>query len=721
MQDAARVTAHRQPPAPASAALTPPAEPARPAGPALWALLAELHEDSPDGLSVFDGDWRYLYANAAAVRLAGLDYPACVGRRIDEGQPGLWATAFGRALRAARDGEGAAELRAYTAPSGRRYDLRVSPCAAGVAVRFRDVTAAAAADEARARAADALRESEARARTLVETAPHAIALHRDGQLFYVNPATLRLLGADAPERVLGRPVREFVAPSDHARLDERAAALAGGAPLVPGVAYALRPLDGVERYVEATSVPVVIDGRPAVQTLLHDVTERVAAERRLRASEEQLRHAATHDPLTGLGNRALFRERVEHALHRVDRGDPVAVLSLDLDDFKAVNDRLGHDAGDALLCAVAERLLHATRGGDTVARLGGDEFAVLLAGAAAADVGAVADRVLAALSGTVPVAGRPVAVGTSVGVAHAHPGDTAEELLRNADLAMYRAKHGGKGRVAIFEPAMHRAVVARLDLASELAGAAARGEVQACYQPIVDLATRRVVGVEALARWAHPRLGLLLPAAFIPLAEETGAIHAVGGAVLAQACAQVAAWRRAARGRAVPHLHVNVSSRQLEHDAFAAELAGVLAGSGLPAGELTLELTEGTLMRRTEDALARLHALKALGVRLAVDDFGTGYSSLAYLQRFPVDALKLDKSFVDGIAVTPHDAEIARVVLALGGALGLRTVAEGVETPAQYARLRALGCEYGQGQLFAPAVEAGVVEELLWGEDPFPV
>jgi predicted signal transduction protein with EAL and GGDEF domain len=370
---------------------------------------------------------------------------------------------------------------------------------------------------------------------------------------------------------------------------------------------------------------------------------------------------------------------------------------------------------------VAERLLGATRGGDTVARLGGDEFAVLLAGAAADDVAAVAGRVLAALSGTVPVAGRPVAVGTSVGVAHARPGDTAEELLRNADLAMYRAKHGGKGRVAGYEPSMHAAVVERLDLASELAGAASRGELVVRYQPLVDLTTRHVVGVEALARWRHPRHGILAPAAFIPLAEETGAIHGVGRAVLAAACAQTAAWRRAAGGRAVPHLHVNVSSRQLEHDGFAAEVGAVLAETGLPPGDLTLELTEGTLMRRTEDALARLHALKALGVRLAVDDFGTGYSSLAYLQRFPVDVLKLDKSFVDGIAVTPHDAEIARVVLALGDALGLRTVAEGVETPAQYARLRALGCGLGQGHLFAPAVDAAVVEELLWGEDPFPV
>ncbi len=451
-----------------------------------------------------------------------------------------------------------------------------------------------------------------------------------------------------------------------------------------------------------------------------------------RRIEVALGRQALRDPLTGLANRALFRDRVEHALARFGRqgapgvgapsdgGAGVAVLFLDLDDFKTVNDSLGHHAGDGLLCAVAGRLLNATRGCDTVARLGGDEFAVLIENAGAAHADLVAGRIAAALRAPVPLGGAAgeaeARVGVSVGIAFAAPGDGADELLRNADAAMYRAKGEGKGRHAVFDPALVAAAAERLELARDLAHALERGELVLNYQPIVSLATRAVTGAEALLRWRHPARGMVSPAQFVPLAEGSGLIVEVGRWVLEEACREAAAWPAVdtglggARGVGVT---VNVSGRQLIDPALPSHVAAALAHAGLPPTRLTLEITESVLMHDTDVTLATLRALKALGVRLAVDDFGTGYSSLRYLQQFPVDVLKVDKSFVDGVAKGAQDAALARTIVALGDMLALRTVAEGVETAAQADALRAMGCEYGQGYLFARPLDAAGIRARL--------
>jgi diguanylate cyclase (GGDEF)-like protein len=446
--------------------------------------------------------------------------------------------------------------------------------------------------------------------------------------------------------------------------------------------------------------------------MAHDITER-------KALETQLAHQAYHDSLTGLANRVLFADRVARALDAAgdDRGC-VAVIFCDLDDFKKVNDSLGHEAGDDLLRVVADRLLNATRGCDTVARLGGDEFAVLVGNVRTADDPLiVAGRIVEALRQPVVLGAAEVCVGGSVGVARAAAVDDAAALLRNADVAMYQAKHGGKGRCAVFESGMHFAARERLDLEGGLRHAAERGELRLRYQPIVELDTGRVAGVEALLRWEHPERGLLSPATFLPVAEETGLIVTLGRWVLAEACRQGAAWDAALAAQGAPPsaftVTVNVSGRQLHDAALLVDLAAALADSGFPAGRLLLEITESVWVEPDEGIVARLRAIKELGVRLAIDDFGTGYSSLGYLQRFPLDVLKIDKRFVDGVARDGGDAAFARTIIALADMLSLQTIAEGITRPHQQERLHALGCRLGQGFLFAEPLDPDHAERLL--------
>jgi diguanylate cyclase (GGDEF)-like protein len=459
----------------------------------------------------------------------------------------------------------------------------------------------------------------------------------------------------------------------------------------------------------------------AVHEMVQALTTQVAERER---AEARLAHQAFHDALTGLANRVLFRDRVEHALARAGRqAERVTVLFVDLDGFKTVNDSLGHATGDRLLVAVAERLLNATRGCDTVARLGGDEFAVLLENVRDdGDAVRVAERVGSALAAPFAVDGAELVVGASVGIARAaaaeqepdEPGARADALLRDADVAMYRAKAQGKGRYAIFEPHMHEVALERLAVEAELRLALQRGEFRLVYQPVVQLADRRLTGVEALLRWDSPRRGTIAPDVFIPVAEETGLIVPLGRWVLMEACRQGAVWLGAQRGGAAPlTMSVNVSSRQLQHASVVDDVRDALRASGLPASALVVEITESALVRDTSVVVQRLHELKALGVRLAIDDFGTGYSSLAYLQRLPVDVLKIDKSFVDGVGRGRQDTVLARTIIGLGTTLALSCVAEGIEHDQQHSQLQALGCELGQGFLFARPVPPEQIEALM--------
>lgn len=425
-------------------------------------------------------------------------------------------------------------------------------------------------------------------------------------------------------------------------------------------------------------------------------------------------HQALHDALTGLPNRALFTDRLQHALTQGRRrGTACGVIFLDLDRFKTVNDSLGHAAGDELLVAVARRVDESLRSADTAARLGGDEFAVLLEDLGGVEEAVlVAERIGGALSAPVVVQGREVFVKASVGIAVGRAG--ASELLRQADVAMYRAKAEGKGRARVFEEAMQAEVVERLELEGELLRAIERDEVDVHYQPVIALDGQTLAGFEALARWTHPVRGLVPPPQFIPLAEENGSIVALGRQILRRACRQAARWLEEFPSSEPRIMSVNLSGRQLEDPNIVADVAAALADSGLPASALVLEITETVLMHDTEATIARLTALKALGVRLAVDDFGTGYSSLRYLRRFPIDILKMAKPFVDGLDAGDDEGRaLARAIVELATSLKLACIAEGIEAGAQAAVLHELGCGLGQGFHFARPMEAAAMTALI--------
>jgi len=427
----------------------------------------------------------------------------------------------------------------------------------------------------------------------------------------------------------------------------------------------------------------------------------------------ELRHQALHDALTGLPNRVLALDRAKHMLARSRREQvPVAALYVDMDGFKHVNDTFGHAAGDELLRIVAKRLQSAIREGDTAARLGGDEFVVLLEGVTPAGPQLVAERVLEVLRQPYDLgakAGRELSLTASIGLASGQR-LTADELLRDADLALYQAKAAGRNRCVAFQSQMEEAARERTELELDLAGALERGELFLLYQPTVDLRTERMIGVEALVRWAHPERGLLAPDRFIPLAEDSGLIVSIGAWVLSEACRQAVRWR--AHGHELT-VAVNVSARQLDTSRLLEDVRGALSASGLAAEHLTLEITETALMRDADATAARLHALKQLGVRIAIDDFGTGYSSLAYLRQFPADSLKIDRSFINSLTDSEQATAIIHTLVQLGKTLHIDTLAEGIETRNQLHTLQSEECDQGQGYLFSRPVSAEAVEELL--------
>ncbi len=458
----------------------------------------------------------------------------------------------------------------------------------------------------------------------------------------------------------------------------------------------------------AWALPLII---PPLVVIYQSVQRQV----RLQQQAETLQYQAFHDSLTGLPNRALFIDRVQHALNRTRRDQHmVAVLFMDLDRFKYINDSLGHDAGDQLLKAAAQRLLECVRPGDTVARLGGDEFTLLLEVEQVHQATAVADRIKRAFQAPFPVAGEAVFVSASIGIAFSDTHhDTPTDLMRHADAAMYKAKDSGRACYQIFDAHSDARVLHRLQLETDLHHALERHEFVVHYQPLVDLHTGSVTGFEALVRWTHPQYGLIPPAQFIPLAEDTGLILPLGQLILRTACQQAHAWLAQLPANAPLRISVNLSARQFQHTALLDDVARALAESGLEPHRLQLEITESVVMHHASAALATLQQLKGLGVQLAIDDFGTGYSSLSYLKHFPVDTLKIDRMFVESLEHDAADAAIAQMIITLAHTLDLHTVAEGVETLAQQRALHALGCEAGQGFFFAKPLSSADATMVL--------
>jgi diguanylate cyclase (GGDEF)-like protein/PAS domain S-box-containing protein len=542
---------------------------------------------------------------------------------------------------------------------------------------------------------------------IVQSSSDAIySVAADGTVTSWNAAAERLLGRPAAD-MLGHPIASVWPPEQlevNRSMLERAFA-----------GEVITDFETVQPHRDGTRVAVTVSWSPikddagaitGVSVIARDISQR-------KQLEEQLVRQALHDPLTGLANRALFTDRLEHALARGRRpGVTVAILVIDLDGFKDVNDSLGHDAGDDLLTIAGMRLQGHARPGDTVARLGGDEFGVLLEDISTAEAVRSAEALLDGLATPIVLRDRDLTPTASIGIAIA-AGEDAETLLRNADTAMYAAKRQGKGRYALFEQAMHSTVLERLDLAADLSRAVERGQLHLCYEPQVRLGSGRISCLEALVRWRHPTRGEVSPVEFIPLAEETGMILPIGRWVLREACRQVKVWQERWPTPVPLKIAVNLSARQLQHPGIVDEVSAALAAAGLDPQSLVLEITETAIMERLDEAMMILTELRRLGVRLALDDFGTGYSSLSYLQRLPVNILKIDRSFVAGVAGSTEDSSLARGILTLGQTLGLETVAEGIETAEQLAVLRECGCQLGQGYFFARPLGPAAVDALL--------
>ena len=475
--------------------------------------------------------------------------------------------------------------------------------------------------------------------------------------------------------------------------------------------YRFRRADGTYAFVIDRGYVVYDADTKPVRMLgsMMDVTDR-------KSLEDQLTHQALHDPLTKIANRALFKNRVDHALTKLTRtNSSLAVLFLDLDNFKSINDSLGHAAGDKLLVLVAERLQECLRNADTAARLGGDEFAVLVESMYRSDEAVmIAERILTVFRQPFVIDGKEIYVSTSVGIATSSSDEVAsEELLRNADLAMYMAKGQGKGRFVVFEPKMHVALMERIELEDDLRRGIEEEEFVIHYQPILDLGTDQLIGMEALVRWMHPRLGLLSPMKFIPLAEETNLIVPLGDWILREACRQMQIWHEDYEGQFDASVTVNISIRQFQKGELVELVRRALSVSGLSPRSLILEITESFMLQDTEATILKFQELKKLGVRIAIDDFGTGYSSLSYLQRFPIDILKIDKSFIDKLGNGDEGKAVARAIIMMGDSLNLKTIAEGIEHTEQIHALQKLGCDAGQGFHFAKPLTVGDMDEFL--------
>jgi diguanylate cyclase (GGDEF)-like protein/PAS domain S-box-containing protein len=570
--------------------------------------------------------------------------------------------------------------------------------------------------ELNSREQTALEQADRRLAALVRHGSDMLTiLELDTTVRYASPSHLQVMGIPA-DLLVGKRMDEQIHRDDLHAAQLGFERLRRGSSASEFLIVRLRDGGGRWRWIEAVGTNLV--NEPTVSGLVlnsRDITER-------KALEAQLLEQALRDPLTGLGNRRLFADRVGHALDRRLRlQSSVALLLLDLDHFKFINDTLGHAKGDALLVAVSERLRTVVRTADTIARLGGDEFAVLLEDIAADDeADATALRIQQALDRPFRLDDREVFVRASIGIAWATDGQDVDALLTDADVAMYGAKNSGRGRVERYSAAMRESVAQRVDLEADLRFALERDELELAYQPVVDLESGRIIAAEALLRWRHPARGMVPPDRFVQVAEESELIIDIGRFVIRRAAMDAAAFRMACPDAATLRVGVNLSARQLLSADLVADVVQALAAAGIGGSAFAVELTETALALNEPVVAGRLQALRDLGLRIALDDFGTGYSSLAYLRRFPIDVLKVDKSFVSyGGECTGNDG-VTKAIVSIGASLGMRTVAEGVETMAQLVRLRAIGCALGQGYLFSQAVPGAEFEALLRQWDPSP-
>jgi len=667
-------------------------------------------ESLKEPVLVIDRDNRLVDLNPAALQLLHLPRKSSLGKCFDKLFPDL-----APALAGERTGERAGSQALRWQMGDRAFDVRISSLEDGNRTDIgRVIVLHDVSELVRKEAEAALKKREAFFRALIQySSDMVLILNRKGEINYISPSIEMVLGFSA-DRWLDRSFFDFIHPEDRSEVKKTFGMCLGQPGTVYTIRLRIRHEDGAWRYIEAMASNRLED--PAVMGLVvnaRDITERVRV-------EQLLRHNAFHDSLTGLPNRALFQDRLQQAILRCQRNpkELFAVFFLDMDHFKVINDSRGHDTGDSFLIEISHLLSQGIRKLDTLARWGGDEFVILAEGVhGAEDVNRIAERILDSLKAPILVGEQKFFPTASIGIVLGKPDyQRPEEVLRDADIAMYRAKMKGKACSVIFDPSMHLQAVSRLELERELHQAMENEDLELYYQPIYSVAQKRTTGFEALLRWKHPVHGKIRPAEFIPIAEESGLIFPLGRWVLMQACRQARAWQKRLPSAPPLEISVNISSLQFARVDFVQEVEECLQQAQLAPGSLTLEITESLLMLNNEVVSRNIRRLVELGIQLSIDDFGTGFSSFGYIQRFPIRTIKIDRSFIQDIARKSQSSEIVEPILRYANVLGLRTVAEGVETREQIAKLNELGCSYLQGFYIARPMAADKVEAYLAAE-----